>query len=284
MSTDVMKLTRFNPKANSYHGVRDLTEDELSTSKRFMPIYKEAQRRFAPFRFMARNYRDWRSFLGSLLDAKAVESFSWDDEISRLLLNYLSSAYSAIEHFEKSHRRRNRKSPAELQHYEEFLEKLCDQSWNFAFILDFRGFVQHCELGVTRFARNCTDTSVEIHIKANAEFLKSTSRDWRRSKLAGNEGEMDLVPILQEFHIQMLQSYASFVAQAFYPLLKDASEFFGHLAQEACEGFEGCRMIFAEEVRETTCAKSGAYSSRINTLAVPNRVYRELGINHPQIS
>ena len=108
------------------------------------------------------------------------------------------------EHFKTSLRRRFRKTPAKLKDYDDFVDKLCNNSWQFAFLLDFRGYVQHCGLGVGQFNRQATLTSVTLNIACDAAQLAANSREWKRSKLTGKEGALELAPILQEFHHRML--------------------------------------------------------------------------------
>src|SRR5205823_4871862 len=181
--------------------------------------------RLALFRMLSRNYREWRNYLDGLLSASYKEDVDISEELNRLILNYLTLAYSIQEHFSVSFKQRFRKDPKNLQEYDDFIDRLSKASWAFAFILDYRGYVQHAGLAVTRNNRVASDTSVQIEVIADAKTLISDRREWNRSRLTVENGEIDLVAILKEFHIQMLQSYGSFVAKTFFPELQSAAEF-----------------------------------------------------------
>ena len=88
---------------------------------------------------------------------------------------------------------------------------------------------------------------------------------------------MDLIAILKEFHIQMLQSYASFVAKTFFPELRPASEFYARLTKEVQDRHPGARMIFFSKKPEPTPV-DGGLSLNMNLILVPNDVFAELGI------
>jgi hypothetical protein len=123
-----------------------------------------------------------------------------------------------------------------------------------------------------------SDTSVHIEVIADAKALLSDKREWKRSRLAVEKGEIDLVAVLKEFHIQMLQSYGSFVAKTFFPELQPASEFFDKLTKEAHCRDPVARMIFFSEEPELKKDETGKTSGKFNMIMVPNDVFAELGI------
>ncbi len=115
---------------------------------------------------LTRNYREWRNYLDRLLSASFTEDVDISEELNRLILNYLTLAYSIQEHFYVSFKQRFRKDLKKLEEYDDFIDRVSKASWAFAFILDYRGYVQHVGLAVTRNNRVASDTSVQIEVIA----------------------------------------------------------------------------------------------------------------------
>jgi len=132
---------------------------------------------------LSRNYSDWRRYLDRLLSANFKEDLDISEELNRLILNYLTLAYSAQEHFPVSLKQRFRNNAKKLQEYDDFVERLSKASWAFAFILDYRGYVQHAGLAVRRNNRVASETSIRIEVVVDAKTLLADKRQWERSRL-----------------------------------------------------------------------------------------------------
>lgn len=272
-----MKLGSFNRQSNHLEVIRGLTDDELKNHAAYSPVCVEARNRLKLFRLLNRNYEDWKNYLATLLNASSNEE-DIGDELNRLLLNYLTFAYSIQEHFEVSFGRRFKKHPAKKEEYKEFLDRLCKMCWPFAFILDFRGYVQHVGLGIGRYNRHVNDVSVVIEVVADAEDLINDSRQWKRSRLTKERGEIELIPVLKEFHIQMIQNYGKYVAHVFFPELKDAASFYQSLTSEAKSNDPAAQMVFFEDDPKVSPQEGGKSSIRVDLVFPPNDLFSELGI------
>lgn len=198
--------------------------------------------------------------------------------MNRLLLNYLTFAYTIQAHFKVSFRQRYRKHHSSIKEYTDFINRLCAQSWAFAFLLDFRGYVQHVGLGVGHYNRTVNDSSVKIEVTADSKSLLKGSSEWAKSNLSQEKGELDLIAILKEFHIQMIQNYAGFVAKTFFPELSPAAEFYARLTQEVHDRDKNARMVFFPQKPEITQEDDGKQSINISFTCPPNDVFSELGI------
>jgi hypothetical protein len=227
-----MKLLGINKARNSVHIFRDLEANEVADHDRFTPIIAEAQNRFNLFRILGQNYAEWKSYVDSLLNAKTLHDGEEMLQLDRLLLNYLTCAYTIQEHFKVSFQRRFRKDKAKQKEYSDFVNGLCKASWPFAFFLDFRGHVQHCGLGIGEFHREVNATSVIVTITHDAAKLVPENKTWQRSRLTGKEGKLELVTLLDEFHARMQQHYAIYVAKTFFPELFPAAKFYSRLTEE----------------------------------------------------
>ena len=273
-----MQLGSYNSAKNKWDPLRELTGEEIKQHDRFTPLCAEARERLALFRMLNRNYADWKTYLNRLLSAYFKEEVNVKEELDRYLLNYLTFAYTIEQHFNVSFRKRFRMDPAARKRYANFLDEQCKQSWPFAFILDYRGYVQHVELGISWTHRKANDTFVRIEVMANAKALLAASREWKRSGLTVAKGDMDLVGILKEFHIRMIHNYAGFVANMFFPELKPASEFYARLTKEVKERDPNALMIFFPEKPISTHDRSGTVAINWDVIYVANDLFAELGI------
>jgi hypothetical protein len=183
------------------------------------------------------------------------------------------------EHFEVSFNQRFRGDAEKRRGHKDFIDKQSKDCWAFGFFIDFRGFVQHRGFGLESYSRTISATSVKISLSQDSAALAKESRDWKRSKLAGSEGELDLVSLLREFHLRMLNDYFRFIVDTFYPELVPAAELYHSLTAEATKQTPGGRMIFARDLsaQETVGDKM--------TMAfehVPNDLFLEFGITAPE--
>ena len=147
-------MVDFNPNGNRLQFVRDLSSDEIAKHEKYISVFTDARSRFHLFKILGRNYVEWTSYINLLLNPLTNNDEDAMLQLDRLLLNYLSCAYTIHEHFKTSFRRRFRKNEAKLKEYDDFINGLCKNSWEFAFFLDFRGYVQHCGLGIGHFNRH----------------------------------------------------------------------------------------------------------------------------------
>lgn len=277
-----MKLALQNQHTGSLVEIRPLTAAELDQHKDFTKSVLEAKSRLSLFRMLDANYRQFQSYIDTLLCKTIEEESNSGEELERLILNYLTFAYSIQEHFGVSLRRRFKKDKAKLDHYDAFLNKLCDACKPFAFILDFRGYVQHVGLAVGHYNRHVTDTSVTISITTDPERLCRESTGWKRSGLKSGDQRINLVSTLKEFHIQMLQSYGSYVATTFYPELVPAAKFYGSLTMEAKKRDPESTMVFIVEDPIVIHGGGGKISANIKLSLPPNSLFDELGILMPK--
>lgn len=277
-----MKLGLHNQKRSHLEVIRDLTAEELETHKNHTKVVTEARNRLALFRMLERNYQDFRRFIDDLASLGHEDQGNDGEELDRLILNYLTFAYSIQQHFEVSFGRRFKRNQEEKDKYADFLDRLCDACWPFAFILDFRGYVQHVGLAVGNFKRNVSLSSVEVIVTADPERLTRESRQWQRSGLKEDSDTVDLVKTLHEFHIQMLQSYGNFVATTFFPELVPASEFYANLTEEAKRRDSGARMVFFTKEPDVTHEEGGKVKINAQLVFPPNSLFEELGITRPK--
>jgi hypothetical protein len=248
---------------------RDLTAEELKQHALFKPVVAEAKNRLALFRVLDENHREWGHYLQSLLHPGPADEEAVVLNLERLLLNYLTCAHHLRQHFEASFQQRFRTDSSEQKKYKMQVDALMLSSWPFAFFLDYRNCVQHQGLALGFFKRKVSPTSVSLEITLNAAELLNTTKDWPRSKLAASKGIMELVPLLREFHAQMMQKYSGIVIQTLFAELIPASEFYKKLAAEVAQ--KDPRLIMALRSGEPTAVDN-------KLVFVPNDLFAELGL------
>jgi hypothetical protein len=272
-----MKLGLYNAPRQKLDVIRDLSPDEINENEKYRPIIAEARNRLVLFRILGKNYKEWQDYLKEILNPKFSKDAEIDDELNRLLLNYLTCAYTIREHFENSFQQRFRHDPKKREELKAFVKKLCANSWPFAFYLDFRGFVQHVGLAVGSSNRQVNRASVSIEITADSKQLTAESREWEYSGLKANRGPVDLIETLEEFHIQMIQNYATYVVRTFFPELLPASEFYERLTEEVKARDPFARMFFFPKFSEE---REGIKTKvHVEFVQVPNDLFAELNIH-----
>jgi hypothetical protein len=262
--------------------LRNLSSNELSLHDRYRPLTGEAMERLTLFKVLAHNYEEWKKYIESLLSAQPLGDEYAKLNLNRLLLNYLTCAYTIREHFQVVLKQRFRTEPSKLKDHESFLQRLVAGSWATAFFFDFRDYVQHRGLGIGNYSRNVKRTSVTLTITCDAASLARESRnlekDWHYSRLKGTEGQLELVPLLAKFHEQMLKSYARHVAKLMYPELEAAAEFYKVLTSEAVAGRPEFKMVLSSG--DPIIKKSnGRTDYEYSLLCAPNDLFAEVGLS-----
>ena len=275
MNNTNIKLAGWTPRTLPVP-IRDLTESELRSETKYRARFVEIVSRFSLFRILEKNYQEWWSYTRKLL-MPGTRDFEQDRlELNRFLMNYLSSAYSIVEHMEKSYTQRFRRDPDKRNQYGDFISRLVKDSFAYAFFMDFRDYAQHQETPIGNYNRNETMHSVEISIHQNSEDLSKQPRDWKRSNLTAANGDLDLLALTQEFNHFMSHNFARFMVDALNPDLKEIDEFYWGLTQEVRHMTPNARMVFLEKLTETP--ERTRVNFKYTIVQPPNAPYEELGI------
>jgi len=212
-------------------GIRELTTNEVAKVDEYATVWSDARSRFKLFTILQRNYRQWKDYIQSLL----VPDGDLDDdqmvELDRLQLNFLSAAKSLLDHFKTHWTQKHRNTPRDKA-FVDFIHKLEDVCWAFAFFQDMRNFTQHCGLPVGVYSRNVSANSVKLTVACDSEWLLDNYSGWGKSKLKKEHGRLDLISLTQDYFIRLKQDFGNFVATEFAPELLGAHNFFASMAKE----------------------------------------------------
>src|SRR6266446_7577346 len=107
-----MKLAGYIGQLNNFTVFRDLRDAEFAKHNQYTSVVAEARNRLKLFRILDHNFRQWSDYLNTLLSTKPGDHDEEMLHLDRLLLNYLTCAYTVREHFEVSFQQRFRKDEA----------------------------------------------------------------------------------------------------------------------------------------------------------------------------
>lgn len=131
-------------------------------------------------------------------------------EMNRLLMNYLSSFRTYIDHLLTRYRRLQRQGCSHLEAFENIRKACHDGSFYYRFFWKLRNYVQHCglPLGHINIAESpASDGSIKIDVTIGFERdnLLSDYKDWGNVKtdLRRQPDKMELRPYLDEFRSQI---------------------------------------------------------------------------------
>jgi hypothetical protein len=185
-----VKLAAYGGQSNFFSILRDLRAEEIQRDDEYSPVVADARERLKLFKILDHNYREWSDHVTSLLSARPGDR---DDEmlhLDRLLLNYLTCAYTLRKHFEVLFKQRFRNEDPKQKVYTDFLDRLCAASWPVAFFFDFRGYVQHRGLGIGHYNRKISDLSVQLTISCDGGELH-VELEMEAARLKQNSGSKD---------------------------------------------------------------------------------------------
>lgn len=216
------------------HIIREIPEDEQKKYQQFAKIAAEARNRFKLFAILNKNYSEWWNYTRSLLSPSGDLVEEEMLELDRLLLNFLSSTKSVLDHFRQHWIQAYRGTPQETE-FPSFIEKIEAQSWAFSFFQDLRNFTQHFGLPVGNYTRFANSSSVTLKIDADAAWLVEKYKKWEKSGLTADRGKLSLIDLCREYVVRLQQDFGSFVAQAFAPNLLEAHNYLASLAKEVAD-------------------------------------------------
>jgi hypothetical protein len=163
-------LTRaFNQRITMDQGIQ-LRLEEVSTFGQFLTgfvnDYTKSKQRFVQFSYdqqlfeiVRTNYIEFaKAMSGYLAEYVDNPSMNWSraDEIikeaNRLILNFLSSVRTFLDHSELHLKRRYGKDSQQVKRYEEICSQQYDGEFSYRFVYQLRNYVQHCGMPVGHFS------------------------------------------------------------------------------------------------------------------------------------
>jgi hypothetical protein len=133
--------------------IRALNSEELSEFNAALVEMVEFSSHLALFRILEKNFVElmaaYRVFRDDFMRSREMNPTKNDailDEINRLLINYLSSFRTVIDHYETRYTRLDRAGSNHLASFKTATSNAFDSSFSYQFIYKLRNYVQHCGL------------------------------------------------------------------------------------------------------------------------------------------
>lgn len=128
-------------------------------------------------------------------------------EINRLLMNYLSSFRTMIDHYQTRYTRIDRQGTDQLKSFKSFRSAIYNSSFHYRFFYQLRNYVQHCSLppcGMNAgFHRDDQGNPVAaLSVYFDRDKLLSTFDGWKkiRRDLQSEPSQMEISHYLAPFH------------------------------------------------------------------------------------
>jgi len=159
-------------------------------------------------------------------------------ELNRLLMNYLSSFRTMIDHYETRYKRLDRLGSQWLQLFKSYRSSIYDGSFTYRFFYKLRNYVQHCGLPLGGIN---ADVHRDERGKIVAEFLVYFDRDdllnayddWGRVRkdLQMQPPQMEIREYLTRFHLEVAKLF-SYCTKIELKVVSEAHRFLWALIME----------------------------------------------------
>lgn len=255
------------------HRIRDLTPGEFAEHDAKLEEFIRLRRRFSLLHVAEQNFAALAGFLAQVSAAANLNGNKALAEANRHFMNYFSSAYALRQHLNTSLIRDFGRNSGQVIKFQKFLSMLEEKSFDYAFVQDFRNFVQHCGFPVGEMRRTENHQGRALSVKYSKAALLSDYNEWGKSKLAERpEGEFDLMVIVQKHHALVVREF-SVVIQAEYGQNLDAIEaYFVGLHEEAKKIAPNAVAKIVDELPDNP------YSGTVTFRDIPRNPLAELGL------
>jgi len=209
--------------------------------------------------FVVINEKEVLDFLNQSLQSLTSMSTSWNSltredysnvylNTNRLLLNYLSSVKTFVDHLETFFNRKFGKESNEYLEFKKLLSLFYDNSFAYRFFYQLRNYTQHVGLPIhninfkTDFDRENKSVKGTLKISFNRDKLLTDFKEWKKVKadLENQQAEFDLTPLLYEMTHNIMEIERNLELILKSGLLKSVEyidKLIGHLRNDSGEVF-----------------------------------------------
>lgn len=221
MTTKVLMVDRVDAnKERECVGIRELSDEEVSQLQLALSLVGAFNSSYLLYEICAANYKEFKRYHNSLQKKRGFNVQSGHEillEGNRLLLNFLSSFRTFIDHQESDLKKISATGVNWLEHFEQQAATLYDSNFSYRFLWNLRNYVQHCGLPVGGFSIRPmidSDGKEKPHslLYFNRDSLLNKSGVWKkivREELAQQPEEMDIaehIDILWDCIIELAAS------------------------------------------------------------------------------
>jgi hypothetical protein len=183
--------------------IRELSDEEVTQLQLALSLVGAFNGSYSLYEICAANYGEFKRYHNSLQEKTGFNVQSGHEilmEGNRLLLNFLSSFRTFIDHQEGDLKRISATGVNWLEHFKQQAAALYDSHFSYRFLWNLRNYIQHCGLPVGGFSiRPMTDSNGEekphSFLYFDRDSLLNKSKVWKkivREELAQQPEEIDV--------------------------------------------------------------------------------------------
>lgn len=263
-------------QTTNVHVIRELSASEFGEFETLFAEFRTLRERQSLVHMLDRDFREIQSFVNAQESAKAVQPGRVLVDLNKRFMDYLASGYALREHLETALKRdlgRNSEHAIRFPQLLCFLEKT---SFEYAFLQDFRNFVQHCAfpVGNVHLKRDLTRSLLTVTY-SRLDLLRQY-KGWKKCSLETRpEMEIDLLGAVRTAHNVTIQKFSGVICLAYGKNLARMDSCFSGFHKEAAD-------INPSSVARIVLSRTGtSESGEVKLQDIPQNPYGELGLRHP---
>jgi hypothetical protein len=266
-------------QTSNIHVIRELSASEFGEFETLFVEFRTLRERQSLVHIFDRDFREIQSFVNSLESGKAIQAGRVLVDLNKRFMDYLASGYALREHLETALKRdfgRNSEHAIRFPQLLWFLEKT---SFEYAFLQDFRNFVQHCAFPVGNVYLRRDLTGSWLTVTYSRLDLLRLYKGWKKCALETRpEMEIDLLDVVRAAHHVAIQKFSGVICLAYGKNLPRMDSCFSGFHKEAAD-------INPSSVARIVLSRTGTpESGEVKLQDIPRNPYGELGLRHPDSS
>lgn len=180
--------------------IRDLHTEEYTKLHEQIKRLVEFQKNYKRIGVVVESYKDLTSFISDYLN-NVISSTRFENNLNRLLLEFLTAVRAYLDHWETYLKREYGKGSPEVIRFKQATKKEYDGVFAYRFIYELRNYTQHCEMPISSFnAKISKNEQRSLEIFLNRDKLLN-GFEWKtivRNELEKYPDKIELMGLLEE--------------------------------------------------------------------------------------
>ncbi len=263
-----------SPTQSSLACVRELTASEADECTAMISDYMGVREKYSLLHVLEFNYGRLQAFVTSL---KTFGAHRQVIEANSHFMNYLSAGYAAREHLKTAIGTDFGNDSDAAKKFRALLRAMEEQFFDYAFLQDFRNFVQHCGFPIGRVRLKIEKGETQLAIFYPKDVLLKKYSNWSKCNLSKRpEKEFDLLRIVTRAHFFALNEISTAIYATYGQNLPKLDLYFRGLQSQA-------KTIHPSAQAKLVLSHPSLLAGGIlEAQDVPLDVYGELGLRRPQ--
>ncbi len=261
-------------KSSNVHLIRELPTPEFAEFERCWKEFQRLRERYSLLHILDKNFMQLDSFAKSLEGGKPINAGGILTELNNHFMNYLSTAYALRQHLEASIKRDFGRDSVHPAKFQQFIELLETASFEYAFLQDFRNFVQHCGFPVGSARLMYQQSGRVLTVTYSKASLLESYKGWKKCNLQNRpETELDLLAVVGRAHCVTRQEFSGLIYAVYGTNLNRIDSCFVGFHKEAAD-------VNPNSVAKIILSMSGDSSGgQLQLQDIPRNAFKELGLS-----